>query len=378
MTTKNFITILLCCLCCIPIQSYAQHRTFNYTVKTVPNVKQKNKNAYTSDPQNILGSRWVVQLDSLAAAIKAEKGAEVAIVVLPKISNDYANAREFAHELFNYWGIGEKGKDNGLLLLLITDKNNRKIVFEVGYGLEGTLPDGLCKLIQKRVMIPLMKEGNYGAGLVAGVQEIQKILNNSSDLKSEYKYISFFDKIWDNIWYIIGFILLIFFNIALWDDQKKEITNWANTGEKDPYLRYIHVLPDRKFPSIGTLFSNILVYLLYILFLPVVIMSVILRYRMRKKLKNEIICENCKTAGSNKVINSDTKSDEDSNLMITTWTFKCSKCGHEHQALEKCDLPDFTEEFVMGASDCDDSDDDSDDYDSSDDWGGGSSGGRGA
>ena len=80
---------------------------------------------------------------------------EIAIVVLPAIDGDtYGSAREFANELFNTWSIGKKETDRGLLIQLITNEDNRENTFEVGYGLEGELTDGLCKLIQKHRMIP--------------------------------------------------------------------------------------------------------------------------------------------------------------------------------------------------------------------------------
>ena len=82
----------------------------------------------------------------------------MAVVVLPRITDDYADIRDFGYELFTEWGLGRKDQDNGLLMLLITEPEQRAITIEVGYGLEGTLPDGLCKLIQTRTMIPLMKK----------------------------------------------------------------------------------------------------------------------------------------------------------------------------------------------------------------------------
>ncbi len=59
MTTRNFITILLCYLSFIPIQSYAQEENTAYKVSDVPNVQVEDKNAYTTDPQQILGAEWV-------------------------------------------------------------------------------------------------------------------------------------------------------------------------------------------------------------------------------------------------------------------------------------------------------------------------------
>ena len=65
----------------------------------------------------------------------------------------------FCHQLLNKWGVGKKDKNNGLVILLVTDQ--RCIQFYTGYGLEGVLPDAICKRIQTRYMIPYLKDGNW-------------------------------------------------------------------------------------------------------------------------------------------------------------------------------------------------------------------------
>ena len=153
-----------------------------YTVKTVPNVQLQDSQQYTTDPQHLLTAAETESLNAICRNLRAEKGVEMAVVVLPRITDDYADIRDFGYELFTEWGLGRKDQDNGLLMLLITEPEQRAITIEVGYGLEGTLPDGLCKLIQTRTMIPLMKKGQYGAGLIAGAEEIQKVISGDSDL----------------------------------------------------------------------------------------------------------------------------------------------------------------------------------------------------
>ena len=152
-----------------------------YTVKTVPNVQLQDSQQYTTDPQHLLTAAETESLNAICRNLRAEKGVEMAVVVLPRYTNDYADIRDFGYELFTEWGLGRKDQDNGLLMLLITEPEQRAITIEVGYGLEGTLPDGLCKLIQTRTMIPLMKKGQYGAGLIAGAEEIQKVISGDSE-----------------------------------------------------------------------------------------------------------------------------------------------------------------------------------------------------
>ena len=72
--------------------------------------------------------------------------------------------------LFKEWGIGKKGKDNGILILVSI--NDRKAKIEVGYGLEGILPDGLCGEILRTYMLPEFKNGNYPSGLAKGAYAV--------------------------------------------------------------------------------------------------------------------------------------------------------------------------------------------------------------
>ena len=383
MTTRNFITILMCYLSFIPIQSYAQEENTAYKVSDVPNVQVEDKNAYTTDPQQILGAEWVQKIDSLAAALRSETTVELAVVVLPCISKEYADAREFAHELFNLWGLGKKGEDNGLLVLLITEKSQREITFEVGYGLEGTLPDGLCKLIQTRAMIPLMKNGDYGAGLAAGVEEIQRVLNNSSDIKTEY------DKKQDTNDFIlkalknIGIIIIILLNLIAWGIKGMDSRELAKQGGKNPYKRYLSVYKNKEKIDIYSIIVYILLSPLLLLVLPGLIFGFISQFLFKRRLKNAIICENCKAAGSSSVALTDTKLDGD--FWFSTYSFKCSKCGHTHEIVEKTKIYKYKEDSSNRSNKERDKDNSSRSFSgsyrsstSSGSWGGGSSGGGGA
>ena len=159
-----------------------------YRVEDVPNVQLIDYTRFVSDPADAINEADEAALNQRIGYLRDSLDVEIAVVVLPAIDGDtYGSAREFANELFNTWGIGKKETDRGLLILLITNEDNREITFEVGYGLEGQLTDGLCKLIQKRRMIPPMKEGRYGEGLLAGVEEVRKVLTGESTLEADAK-----------------------------------------------------------------------------------------------------------------------------------------------------------------------------------------------
>ncbi len=81
---------------------------------------------------------------------------------------------DFAVGLFEKWKVGQKGLDNGLLIVI--SRAERKIRFEVGYGLEPVLPDGRCGEIIRTQMTPRFKEGDYPGGIFAGLGEAERIL----------------------------------------------------------------------------------------------------------------------------------------------------------------------------------------------------------
>jgi Beta-propeller domains of methanol dehydrogenase type len=138
----------------------------DYTIQSIPNPKTANIHSFVSNPDGILRTETVEQINTLLDSLEAQTGAEVAVVAVNSIGN--AEIKPFATDLFQEWKIGKAKKDNGLLLLFVL--NQKKVTFETGYGLEGILPDAICKRIQLQNMIPEFKNGNYDAGILAGVE----------------------------------------------------------------------------------------------------------------------------------------------------------------------------------------------------------------
>ncbi len=156
----------------------SQERGTSYTVESVPNTK-KATNSYVSDPDNFLQPSTASEINTLLTALEFRTSDQVALVVLNSIGE--AVPKTFATQLFNTWGIGIKGKDNGLLILMIMDQ--RRVEFETGYGMESMLPDAICKRIQMAYMVPAFKEGNYDKGILEGVKSTCDILENPENSK---------------------------------------------------------------------------------------------------------------------------------------------------------------------------------------------------
>jgi len=151
------------------------HSAFSqaYTVDTVPNVKLQT-NSYVSNPNGLISESTLNQIDQKLASLEQSTTAQVSVVMLNSIGDE--DITDFAQSLFVKWGIGQATKDNGLLILFVQDQ--KTIRFHTGFGLEGVLPDVICKRIQTQKMVPLFKEGNIGGGMVAGIDEVIKILTD--------------------------------------------------------------------------------------------------------------------------------------------------------------------------------------------------------
>ena len=183
---KTLRYLFLACLLGVMAMDGVAAEMKPYRVADVPNVQLKDSTRFVSDPPDAINAADEAALNSRIARLRDSLGVEIAIVVIPMYdASVYGSAREFANELFNTWGIGDKETNRGLLIQLITYKRQREITFETGYGLEGELTDGLCKLIQERRMIPIMKDGRYGEGLLAGLEEVSKALQGRSTLEAE-------------------------------------------------------------------------------------------------------------------------------------------------------------------------------------------------
>ena len=156
---KRLICYILFCVL-IPIASQAEGKA--YTINDVPNVRHTNKSYYVSDPEHILSQETVNSINSMLYQLETKTGVQTAVVVLPSIGDN--DPLDFAYSLGRRWGVGKKKKDTGLVLLLVLDQ--RKIQFATGYGLEGDLPDAICKRIQMKAMVPAFKKGDWDTGML--------------------------------------------------------------------------------------------------------------------------------------------------------------------------------------------------------------------
>ncbi len=144
------------------------------SVGDVPN--PHSSGGWVTDMAGVLGIAEETAMNEMIQALHDDLTVEIAVVTVVDVDG---TPKSFATALFNSWGIGDAQANNGLLVLLVMGE--RRLEMETGYGLEATLPDGWLGSMQQRSMVPLFKQGAYGAGLVAGLTEINARLRRSPD-----------------------------------------------------------------------------------------------------------------------------------------------------------------------------------------------------
>ena len=145
-----------------------------YEIGEIENVQLHNRHRYTSNPDGILSAETVAAIDLACDSLRTKGVAQIAVVVVKDVASD--DLFTFAHKLFSEWGVGNRQIDNGLGIILALDK--REIRFITGEGLEGVLPDAICKRIQQQYMVGPLGRGDYDGGMIAGITTLATILSS--------------------------------------------------------------------------------------------------------------------------------------------------------------------------------------------------------
>jgi uncharacterized protein len=131
---------------------------------------------FVNDYAHVISPSEELQLDSIISELRQKTGAEMAVVTIQSLEG--GNIDDFTNRLFERWGIGQKGKDNGLMFLCAMKE--RKMRIEVGYGLEGVIPDSKAGRIRREIITPYFKAGEPGEGIIAGVAALSREITGES------------------------------------------------------------------------------------------------------------------------------------------------------------------------------------------------------
>ena len=117
--------------------------------------------------------------DALEASLRAfelRKGAQLAVLIVPSTAPE--TAEQYAMRVAETWRLGRSGVDDGLLLLVVT--RDRALRVEVGYGLEGVVPDVVARRVIDETIVPFFQRGELAAGIDAGVQQLMRIIDGEA------------------------------------------------------------------------------------------------------------------------------------------------------------------------------------------------------
>ena len=128
--------------------------------------------AHVTDLTGTLSADERASLESKLVAFEGKTGAQMAVLMVPTTQPEPVEA--YALRVADAWKIGRKGRDDGVLLLVA--KNDRKLRMEVGYGLEGLIPDAIAKRIVAEDVAPKFRDGRYAAGIDAAADRVIAIV----------------------------------------------------------------------------------------------------------------------------------------------------------------------------------------------------------
>src|SRR5205814_997224 len=128
--------------------------------------------ARVTDLSSTFNAQQREALEHTLAEFEARKGAQIAVLVVPTTQPE--TVEQYAVRVQESWKLGRKGVDDGVLLVVA--KNDRRLHIEVGYGLEGILPDAIAKRIIEDDITPRFREGDFYGGIRAGVDRIMRVV----------------------------------------------------------------------------------------------------------------------------------------------------------------------------------------------------------
>ena len=169
---------------------------------------------YTSNPDNILSSWCVQHIEDKLLMLEDSAGVKTLVIVVEQLDDD--DPQQFSLRVFNQYGIGREKTNRGLVITLAT--LDKSYYITTGYGLEGELPDAICKRVGYRCLEPHAKEGDWDAAITATVDTIYSILTSDPEVVARFGNDS--DDYYDDdmgpiesfFVYLIAFALIAFFS----------------------------------------------------------------------------------------------------------------------------------------------------------------------
>ncbi|WP_174624608.1 TPM domain-containing protein, partial [Candidatus Methylobacter favarea] len=125
-----------------------------------------------TDLTGTLTTEQAQALENKLAAFEAEKGSQIAVLIIPTTQPE--DIAQFGIRVADAWKVGRKNIDDGVILIIA--KDDRQLRLEVGYGLEGVIPDAIAKRIIAETITPYFKAGDFAGGINAGVEQLMRLI----------------------------------------------------------------------------------------------------------------------------------------------------------------------------------------------------------
>jgi uncharacterized protein len=201
------------------------------------------------DQAGILNSAEESRLTTKLKGLEDKTSIQLVVVTLPSLRG--SPIEDWGLTLGRSWGIGQKGKDNGALLIIAP--NDRELRIEVGYGLEGTLPDATANAIIRNVIVPRFKNGAMAGGISDGVDAIIAVLTGSGETfmpsRSERVGQQMSEAI--PVLFIFAFVILIFIGHFIQNRRRRGNRYYRNSSGG-----WVYVDDDDRGSSSGGGFSS--------------------------------------------------------------------------------------------------------------------------
>lgn len=180
---KNYKRALRRVVCLALMLALTLPAVAQWTVDKLPMVHLQDARRYVCNPDGVLSQEAVKAIDARLMALEKQTGVQTVVVVVKSLDPD--DPFEFGIDLSKKYGIGLKGKDTGLIVILATEDRSYQIL--TGEGLEGTLPDALVNRIQDQVMVPKLKDGEWDAAMVSTIEALDGVIRQDAELIEQYE-----------------------------------------------------------------------------------------------------------------------------------------------------------------------------------------------
>ncbi len=123
-----------------------------------------------------LDAAQVAALEARLAAFEARKGSQIAVLIVPSTAPE--DIAQFGIRVAEAWKVGRARIDDGVILIVA--KDDRTLRLEVGYGLEGAIPDAVAKRVIAETIVPHFRDGDYAGGIDAGVTQLMRLIEGEA------------------------------------------------------------------------------------------------------------------------------------------------------------------------------------------------------